>query len=615
MIKTLKGKISLVYIALVCLIALLGGISVYKMEMLQRSVNGLIAENYAGISAAYDAKAALINESSTTAAFVDFNAVSNGVRFSDYDRAFKAALAKEKANSQEPGEEALIGSIEKDYGQITGMFTQLSDLRDNDIKGAAGFYKSTVLPQTQKISDELNEVIQLNQNAMLEKKSSVARSTKVSIDFIIIFSLTAAVGGFFMSKFFINRFLYPIQLLTKSISRVRAGELDMKIRIKTGDETERLISEFNEMMQRLSAYEKSTLGTLMNEKNKTVAIVKSISDPLIVLDENLKIIMTNSAFESFFKIGEISAAGKAFRDVIRDDALYSYIKSSSESGDTISEKVLYFQTDKEYYFNVVVTKNLDAERNVRGCVVLMQNVTGFKELERVKTDFVATVSHEFKTPLTSIIMGASLLDGGNLGSISDEQAEVVKTIIEESERLSGFVNELLEMSKLESGMAVFSFEPCSFSAIAENSMRRFAEAAKRGSVTLENDVDEQLPLIYADFDRITWVINNLLSNALKYTKSGDRITIGAKVSGGFLKVWVKDTGDGIPPEYLERIFDKFVQVKGHDIEVRGTGLGLSVAKEIVNAHGGEIWVESEMDAGSRFYFTLPLFSDGLRQGR
>ena len=385
-----------------------------------------------------------------------------------------------------------------------------------------------------------------------------------------------------------------------------AGRLDKKLDIKTGDEIEKLIHEFNGMIERLSAYEKSTMGSLMEEKNKSVAIVKSISDPLIVLDDNYKIVMVNKACEDFFDFREDQALGKHFLEVIRDGELFSYINESTESADAVNGKVLYFEKDKSYYFNVTVTKNGSSERQAKGCIVLMQNVTGFKELERIKTDFVATVSHEFKTPLTSIIMGASMLEGGNLGVLTSEQKRLVGTIIEDGERLSGFVNELLEVSRLESGGAVYSFEPCSVGAIAEGSVRQFADTARRENVTLKNDVKKNLPPVYADFERITWVLNNLLSNALKYTGSGDFITISAEVREPFMEIAVKDTGDGIPPEYIDRIFDKFVQVDGQDTEARGTGLGLAVAKEIVTAHQGEISVSSELGAGSTFRFTLPL---------
>jgi PAS domain S-box len=360
------------------------------------------------------------------------------------------------------------------------------------------------------------------------------------------------------------------------------------------------------MIERLSAFEESTLGTLMDEKNKSVAIVKSISDPLIVLDKDFKIVMANSACEQFFDFNESNALGRHFLEVIRDGELFTMITYCVESPETICERVLHFEKGNDTYFNVVVTKNFDKGQRAKGCVILMQNVTVFKELERIKTDFVATVSHEFKTPLTSIIMGASMLEGGNLGILTSEQNDVVKAMIEDGEKLSGFVTELLEVSKLESGRAIYSFEPCSLSAIIEDSIRQFAETASTKQVTILNDVEEKLPAVYADFERITWVMNNLLGNALKYTKSGDFITISAKIKDGFTETFVKDTGDGIPSEYLDRIFDKFVQVKGHDIEARGTGLGLAVAKEIVTAHGGDIHVESEMDVGSTFHFTLPL---------
>jgi len=168
--------------------------------------------------------------------------------------------------------------------------------------------------------------------------------------------------------------LQPIHLLTESISRIRAGELDVRLDAKTGDETEKLISEFNSMIERLSSYEQSTLGTLMEEKDKTVAIVKSISDPLIVLDRNYKIIMTNSSCEQFFDFSESNMIGKHFLEAIRNGELYNYITGCMESGNAVSEKVLYFEKESGIYLNAIVTKNDDK----KGCVVLMQNVTQFK---------------------------------------------------------------------------------------------------------------------------------------------------------------------------------------------------------------------------------------------
>jgi PAS domain S-box-containing protein len=608
MIKTLKGKISLIYIGLVLLIALIGCISVVDMVSLQKSVNGLMTDNYKSISAMEGARKALDQQNDAVIQYLDLNDETGINSYYDYNQEFQNAFQEEKDDVTEQGEQTIVDSINANYNELMRQFSLFQNIRDKTGKpAAADYYKNTLKPQITKINSSLDQITSLNQNAMFRKKSTASQNAHI----ILLISLIAVSGGFLLSRYFVNMFLHPIHLLTESIIKVRAGELNVTLNVKSGDETEKLIFEFNEMIQRLSAYEKSTIGTLMDEKNRSVAIVKSISDPLIVLDNDYKIVMANSSCEQFFDFQEAETLGKHFLEAIRDGEFFNFITACVATGKTVSDKVLYFQKDKDYYFNVVVTKNLDADRQSKGCIVFMQNVTEFKELERIKTDFVSTVSHEFKTPLTSIIMGASMLEGGNLGRISAEQMDVVKAISEDGEKLSGFVNELLEVSKLESGMAVYSFEPCSLSAIVESSVRQFVETAGRENVIIQNDIDENLPPVFADFERVKWVMNNLLSNALKYTKSGDSITIGAKRKENTIETSVKDTGDGIPSEYLDRIFDKFVQVKGHDIEARGTGLGLAVAKEIVTAHSGEISVKSEMDAGSTFMFTLPLFKDGM----
>lgn len=608
MLKTLKGRMSIVYLGLVFLIALLGLISVSNMIVLQKSINGLMTENYISISAMENARNALNQEENAVIRYININDTSAINLFYDNNKTFLKYSDIEAHNVTEPGEQKLINEINQNYNDFLKMFSKMQNLRDTQGTSVAlVFYNQQIEQTITKIRNDIGGITTLNQNAMFRKKDEASKNAEVSIYTLLIVSLVAVIGGLILSWYFVNRFLHPIQLLTASISRVRAGALNVKLDLKTNDEAGKLVFEFNEMTQRLSTYDKSTLGTLMEEKNKSVAIVKSISEPLIVLDKNYKVVMANNACERFFSFVEDEVLGKHFLEAVKNGEMFNFITESVEKGSVHSEKIMNFVNEKEYFYGVGFTQIRDTDDNTTGYIVLMQNVTGLKELERIKTDFVATVSHEFKTPLTSIIMGASMLEGGNLGILNEEQLEVVKAVIEDGERLSGFVNELLEISKLESGSAVYSFDSCFLSAIVENSVRQFAESAQRQNVTINNDVDEDFPPIYADFERIAWVMNNLLSNALKYTKAGDYISISAKIRDNMIETSVKDTGDGIPTEYLDRIFDKYVQVKGHDIELRGTGLGLAVAKEIVTAHGGQISVESEMDAGSTFRFTLPLY--------
>ncbi|HEX9063270.1 MAG TPA: HAMP domain-containing sensor histidine kinase, partial [Clostridia bacterium] len=215
--------------------------------------------------------------------------------------------------------------------------------------------------------------------------------------------------------------------------------------------------------------------------------------------------------------------------------------------------------------------------------------------------------HEFKTPLTSIMMGSDLLLNSGMGDLTDDQKSIAAVIKEDCERLSSLVGDVMELTRLESGKAIFKVEPCSIAGIVENTYKQFKKTAEQKNVDLEFDADEDLPLVLADFEKITWVLNNLVSNAIKYTNAGDDILISASVKEDKMYVSVKDTGIGIPEQYKENIFERFFQVKGNDLEIRGTGLGLSVAKEIIEAHGGRIWCESKLDLGSTFTFTLSLY--------
>jgi signal transduction histidine kinase len=262
----------------------------------------------------------------------------------------------------------------------------------------------------------------------------------------------------------------------------------------------------------------------------------------------------------------------------------------------------------DYYFNVISTTIKDRDLNIYGIVVLFQNVTKLKQLEKIKTDFINTISHELKTPLTSIMMGLSLVTDKKIGSLSEKQENIVAAIREDGEILTSLVNNLLQLCKIESDKAVFNMEACSIIGIIENCIKLFNDQAAAKEVNLYYEASEKLPKVSVDPEKISWTLNNLVSNALKYVNAGDEIFIKAFAKENKIFVSVKDTGVGIPNEYQKRIFDKFVQVKDSNMEIRGSGLGLAIAKEIVEAHGGKIWCESKLDVGSKFTFTLPISS-------
>ena len=372
-----------------------------------------------------------------------------------------------------------------------------------------------------------------------------------------------------------------------------------------------LAQEFNNMTNRLYEFEQSTTGNLLSERNKSIAIVKSISDPLIVLDASYKILLLNNSSENIFQIQEKSVIDKHFLEVIRNMEIYDYIFHVISNNIVNDEKEISFKVnDNIYFFNVTVTAVRDREAKINAVVVLLKNITEFKQLEKIRTDFIATVSHEFKTPLTSIVMGIGLMLQRNVGAVNEKQKSILYTIKEEIDKLTELVSNLLNLSKIQSDSVIFDIKPYSIVEIIDNCISNHYGQAHNREISLYNGIKEDLPNVIVDEEKITWVLNNLVSNALKYTNSGGEIAIGAYIYKEKINVYVKDTGKGIPKEYQKKIFEKFVKLSGYDTEFISTGIGLSIAKGITEAHGGTIWCESNIGIGSTFTFTLPIEEKG-----
>lgn len=608
--RTLKGKITLIYSGLVLLIALVGMAGFFNLFRLEKAVDSLMTNNYKSINAAARMTEALERQDSAVLVSINVDGGRGMDAFLESHADFTRWYQVEVNNVTEQGERNLVEEIGRQYEDYTKCFSELQGLNsDTKQEQSQLLYSNRMQPLFAGIRQNLAKISSLNEAAMFRSKAEASSGTRRSMYFLLGLSFTAVLGGYAVSRHFVNRFLNPLNQLSESISRVRAGELNQQIFLKSNDETGRLALEFNNMTRRLQSYEKSTMGQLMTEKNKSIAIVKSISDPLFVLDANYRLVLINNACENFFDIAEKDIVGKHFLEVIQNGEIFDHITAAVQSGAEHHERIVRLNRGIDYYFNVTVASVKDPERHNAGFIVVFQNVTELKELERVKTDFVATVSHEFKTPLTSILMAASMLSDGSMGDLNGEQAEVIGTLREDGEKLASLVNELLELSRIESGKEIYQLGPCDVQTVIQASMGGFTDYAARKGVALELEKSEELPPAYADSNKISWVLNNLINNALKYTSTGDRILVGAWMDGQGIRISVKDTGAGILPEHIGHVFDKFYQGKEREIEARGTGLGLYVSREIVLAHGGEIRASSEPGRGSVFLFTLPVYRE------
>ncbi|KGK90092.1 ATP-binding protein [Clostridium sp. HMP27] len=609
MFKTLKFKMAMVYLILVSTTAIVGGISFLNIYTLNKSINGLMVNNYKSISATANMLEVLNEQNSQIYNYIYVNSTSSIDNIHKNINIFYLWYNLESNNITEDSEKELVARINNNYSTYLRLFSQIQETKNlQGIEAASKYYNDNLLPIFNSLKKDLKQLSFINEKAMFKNKEVVTKDAHKSLDTIIFLSVVSVLGGFILSRYSIKRTLKPIYSLRETMKAIKEGNLSQQAPIISEDEIGELTIEFNNMTDRIHKLEESNIGKLLTEKTKSDAIIKSISDPLIVLDSNYKIIRINMACEKFFNIEEASSINKYFLEVIRSGELFDFIYNSSKLDSmNPSQKIIYFNIDEEdYYFNIIVSIVRDSEAKITGIIILLQNVTNLKQLEQIKSDFISTISHEFKTPLTSIMIGASLILDESIGSLNESQHQIINTIQEDGEKLNTLVNNLLQLSKLECSESIFNIMPCSVTSLVNNAISDFCEQACSTKINLYYESKENLPYINADPEKISWVLNNLISNALKYTQAGGNIIITTFTKQNSMYVSVSDTGSGIPEEYHEEIFNRFVQVRGENSDVKGTGLGLAIAKEIVKAHGGEIWCESKLGYGSVFTFTLPL---------
>jgi len=265
------------------------------------------------------------------------------------------------------------------------------------------------------------------------------------------------------------------------------------------------------------------------------------------------------------------------------------------------------QADQQIlYFRPRQTTIIDETQNILGVVTLLQDVTRFMNLDRMKSEFVATVSHELRTPLTSITMAIDILSQEVLGNVNAPQRDMLATAKDDCDRLTKLVKQLLDLSRLESGRYEMKREEIGLPALVDEALKPLRLQFREKGIRLETHIAASTPIVSGDQQQLSWVITNLVSNALRYTPADGTVSIRSDVLDDAIRISVSDSGRGIPSDAIEVIFDKFVQVKQSTDSIPGSvGLGLAIAKEVVEAHGGKIWVESSMGKGSTFFFTIP----------
>jgi PAS domain S-box-containing protein len=478
---SIKSKILSIYIFLIFLIFVVASVSVYNLYSMNKAIDGLIAENYRSIISAKNMMDAIERQDSYELLFIQVENETGVKEFYDNQIQFVTWLTKSRDNITENSEKNVIEDITNNYNKYTGNFLKLLEIKNRKGKAdAVKYYTEEIYPTFLTIKKSCEELVIINETAMFNSKSKATVTSRNQTYATTILSICAIIIGLAFATYFTRKTVKPIHMLINGIKSIKEGNLNQEIDVSTKDEIGELALEFNNMIKRLCIYEKSNVKSIILERNKSLAIVKSIEDPIIVTDNDYRIILVNKSAENIFNINESNALDRHFLESINNDEIFKRIKGSmNKNNDEEKDRIITInENGKVHYYVIGVTSILSNDNEIYGTVTVLQDITGLKEIEQMKSDFVATVSHELRTPLTSIIMGTELLLDNTAGELNLEQREVVNAVDEESKQLVALVNDLLDLSKIESGKIQMHYECISIDNIIKTVINSFNEIAE-----------------------------------------------------------------------------------------------------------------------------------------
>jgi PAS domain S-box-containing protein len=461
------------------------------------------------------------------------------------------------------------------------------------------------------IRQDIFRLMDMNMQA-IQRKSEVAKATAdKAVSWIVVAGTMCFLIAFVLLINLPSNIANPIKALTESIQQIAANNYTERVHFESHSEFGQLAKSFNTMAAKLEEYNSSNLAKLMMEKKRIETLINKMHDPVIGLDENLRVIFANEEAIKISGLSQNDLIGKLAQDLaVRNDLIRTLIQDIivSETRNTQKQPpIKIFAENKESYFeketlHISITPTGEKNAKFVGYVIFLRNITSYKELDFAKTNFIATVSHEFKTPISSIKMSLQLLENEQIGTLNDEQKNLIESIKDDANRLLKITGELLNMTQVESGniqLSILPVDPKEMIAYAINANKTQAEQKQ---ISFEIDCPNNISKVQADKEKTAWVLTNLLSNAVRYSYEHSVIYLQVKELDKQVYISVRDTGQGIAPQYKDKIFDRYFRIPGTKKE--GTGLGLAISKEFIEAQNGEISVDSEFGAGSTFTLRL-----------
>jgi len=602
---TLRNKLLTAAAPLAVAVLAQGAVAVAGLATLGRSSEAILADNYRSVLAAQRMKEAIERLDGAALFRVAGRADLAEAQAPPHRQQLEAELRVQESNVTEPGEEAATRELREAWEACLRAYDAFERLASPEVLRRA--YFEGLAPRFDAVRRAADRVLALNQDAMVAKSERAKREAERTTRLVILVSAATLLFAGAVSVAVTSRLLQPVLLLSTAARRLGEGDLLARAPVLGGDEIADLAREFNTMADRLAAYRKSSLGELLQAQQSAQAALDSLSDPVLVLSAGGGALAVNRAAEQILHadagasdaLAALPPEVRAAAERVRSHVLAGRGPWAPKGFD---EAVRVDETSGTRWLLPRAAPLYSESGGIAGVTMVLQDVSRLMRFDELTRDVVATAAHEFRSPLTSLHMAIHLTLEQAAGPLNERQQDLLQAAREDCERLHALVTDLLDVSRLQGGRVELRVRRLDAASLLEAAASAARARAERAGLVLRVAPPPSAPDVLADPDRIGLVLDNLLANAIRFTPSGGAIELRVRPSDGGARFEVADTGPGVPAEHQARIFDRFYQVPGTE---GGAGLGLHLAKAIVDAHGGAIGVESEPGRGATFWFTLP----------
>lgn len=605
------------FLLILLMTSVLAGVTIYYLNNLGNASNKILEENYRSIKASEGIIISL--------AKIDqiLSKICLGSNYNDSTLLSILDIEKEilqsnllicQENVSNKEETNLARQIVKEYNKYKADIGAFKNTTD-----PVGLYFTVLQRQNEVIRENTVQLATINHTDLREKDEfaqSLYFRSKIYVFLIMVLVLLITGWAIYQVPHAIAK---PITRITEKIKRISQGEYQQQIEVDSPSELGDLAEAFNTMSVKLQEFEKVNIEEVQAQKSRMETIIKSLSDGLLILDEDGEIILVNSKSKKLIGLDERQVIGNKLKNLAKNNEVLREVAASLENQEKLQKGMngerhsflkIANEGGKSSFFAKDIVKVYSSDESVRkfiGHIITLKDITSFKESDEAKSNFIAVVSHELKTPLSALNMSLMLLRDSRFGSLNEEQTKITTSMKREVQRLVNMVTELLDLSKVESGKVNLEEQAVAPKILMEYALAPVEAKFIEKDIEVVKSYEDNLPDVFVDPEKISWVLINLMTNAIRYSQQGGKVILSTKRYNKEVEFGVEDFGPGIAREDIKRVFNKFVQLQTNGKKNKhGLGLGLAISKEIVEAHGGEIYVSSELNRGSRFFFRVPL---------